>query len=117
MQHCATASITRLAIENVDGVVRYFIDTRAADNLSLTGENSVVLTLDYLDQAPDRGRAVPEAVKHALSCRVAAIQIEWPLGRSLVSAAATAESNGSPQTGPPRGNRDRRTYRWGRRQS
>ena len=74
MQHCKTASIARLDIENVDGLARYFIDTRATDNLSLTGENSVVSIRDYLDQAADIGRAVPASIKRSLLRMAAALQ-------------------------------------------
>ena len=101
MQHCKTAAITRLAINTVSGIARYFIDTRPTDNLSLTGEHSVVLIHGNLDQAAVRGRAVPGAMGRSISRRADALQIDWPLGRSIISAASTAESNSPSKQVPP----------------
>ena len=87
-------------IGNVAGLVRFFHDFRSDENATLTGETSVVLLRDYLEQATSRGRTVPATIRHSLANWAAALQIDRPLGRALISSASTIEPNTSPKQAP-----------------
>ena len=100
-QRCKTATCTKSTARDVSALVRFYLDNRPADNITLTGEASVVLLHDYLEQAAERGRTVPGAVMLSLSCWAAALQIDWPLDRPLICDSSTVESNASPKQAHP----------------
>ena len=91
---------TKSAINHVSGLVRYFIDLRPGEQVTSTGESTLVLIRDYLGQAASRGRTVHAAIRHSMDNWGDSIQIGWPLGRALVCAAAAVESNVAPKQSP-----------------
>ena len=101
MKHSKTASGAKLVVKNVNGLLRYFLDARSSGDVTLTGEKSVVLIHDYLEHAADRGRTVPAAIRHSLTCWAAALQVDWPLDHTLITSAAAVESNSAPKHAPP----------------
>ena len=70
--------------------------------VTLTGEASVALLLDYLESVADRGRAVPGAVKSSLITWSEAIGAPWPLDNPLACVAAQVESGEIPKHGRQR---------------
>ena len=66
MQHYKSAAITTSAIKDATVIVRYCIDFRPDEKVALTGESSLVLIRDYLEQAATRGRTVPAAIRRSL---------------------------------------------------
>ena len=100
MQHSKSVAGAKSTIKNVAGLVRFFRDFRSEENATLTGEASLVLLRDYLEQAASRGRTVPAATRHSLVNWAAALQIDWPLGHALISSAPTIESNTAPKQAP-----------------
>ena len=100
MQHCKSVAGAKSTIENVTGLLRFFLDYRSGDNVALTGESPLVLLCDYLEQAASRGRTVPSTIRHSLTNWAAALQLDRPLGRALTSSASTTESNVAPKQAP-----------------
>ena len=101
MQRCKSEPGTRLADKNAEGPARPFIDANKDGDMALTGGNSAIVISDYLEDAATRGRAVPAAIKHSLTCCAGPLQIDWRLGRSLISSEAVIEANASPRRAPP----------------
>ena len=104
MQRCKSPASTRGVVENVSGLIQFFLDPRGESNpdgITLTGEASVVLLRGYLESFADRGRTVPGDVKTPLIARSEAIDAPWPLDNPLVGAAAHVESSEIPKHAPP----------------
>ena len=101
MQHCKSVSSTRLAVKNAEWLVRRFIDTSNTGNLIRNWWNSTILTHDYIEQSANRGGTTPVSIKHSLTCRAAALQIDWRLDHSLISSASVIEANVAPRHAAP----------------
>ena len=100
MQHCKSVAGAKSTVKNVTGLVRFFLDFRSDENVTLTGESSLVLLHDYLEQAASRGRTVPATIRHSLTNWAASLQLDWPLDHALISSASTTESNVAPKQAP-----------------
>ena len=100
MQHCKSVAGAKSTTKNVAGLVRFFLDSRSDENVTLTGESSLVLIHDYLEQAASRGRTVPATIRHSLVNWAAALQLDWPLDHALISSASTIVSNTAPKQAP-----------------
>ena len=100
MQQCKSVSKTKHTVKNVTGLVRYFLDFRSDEKVTLTGESSLVLIRDYLEQTAARGRTAPATIRLSLSNWADALQIDWPLGHSLVNSACTVENATPPKQAP-----------------
>ena len=100
MQQCKSVSNTKSTVKNVSGLVRYFLDFRSDEEVTLTGESSLVLIHDYLEQAASRGRTVPASIRQSLNNWATALQIEWPLDHSLVNSACAVEQTTPPKQAP-----------------
>ena len=103
MRQRKSSARTKSAIRLVLVLVRFFLDGRTGEkeHATLTGGSPLVLIHDYLEQAASRGGKAPIAINHALGCWAAAIQIDWPLGRALISPAASVEATVPPNTHQP----------------
>ena len=67
----------------------------------MVGGDSAVLIRDYLEGTANRGRAAPAEIRHSLTCRAAALQIDWRLDRSLINSASVIEANVAPRHAHP----------------
>ena len=99
-QQCKSAAGTKSAAKPVTGIARYFPERQSYGKVSLTGETSLVLLRDFLDQAASRGGTVPPTIRHSLCCWADALEIEWPIDRALTSSAVSVESNTAPKHSP-----------------
>ena len=99
-QHCKSADGAKSAIENVSALLRFFLDFRSGEKVTLAGESSLVLFRDYLEQASHLRRAVPSSIRHSIGNWAAALQSDWPLGRALINSVSAIESNTAPKHAP-----------------
>ena len=100
MQQCKSAPKTKSKVENVSGIVRYFLDFRPDDKVTPTGESSLVLIRDYLEQAASRGRTAPASIRRPLNNWDTALQIDWPPDHSLANSACAVEHTTPPKQAP-----------------
>ena len=100
MQRCKSAAGAKSTVENVTGLVRFFLDLHSDENATLTGDSPFELISDYLEQAASRGGTVPKTTRHSLTHWAAALQLDWPLGRALIRSASTIEANTAPKQAP-----------------
>ena len=104
MRRCKSPASALGVIKNAIRLIQVILDPRGEsnpDDITLTGEASVVLLRDYLESVDDRCRTVPGAVETPLITRSAALGAPWPLGNPLVCAAAQVASSESPKHSPP----------------
>ena len=80
-KHRKSAAATKLAVKNVNGALRHFLEARSSGDVALTGGKSAALIRDYLEQA-DRCRTAPAAIRRSLTCWAAALQVDWQLDRA-----------------------------------
>ena len=100
MQQCKSADGEKSAAKHATSILRFFPERHSDEKVTLTGEASLVLLHDFLDQEAYRGRTVPPKIRHSLVCWAAALEIHWPLDRALICSAVSAESTTSPKNAP-----------------
>ena len=55
MQQCKSAACAKSTIKHVSGMARFTIDFRTEEQVALTGESSLAIIHDYIEQAASRG--------------------------------------------------------------
>ena len=93
---------TRTSARQVIGPSQFIIERREAAKVTLAGEASVALLIDYFESATDRGETVPGAAKHSIGTRAdVSGGTLAPAGNPIGRAAANFESNEAPKHAQP----------------